>query len=50
VSGNGHTGDWEQLWQTYHKAINNEDRANPKLQKQFMPKRYWKYLPELDSR
>jgi probable DNA metabolism protein len=40
-------GGWEQLWRTYHQSINNEDRINPKLQKQCMPKRYWKYLPEM---
>ena len=38
--------EWEELWKHYHKVINNEDRNNPGLQKQFMPKRYWKYLPE----
>lgn len=38
--------EWEELWKHYHKTINNEDRNNPDLQKQFMPKRYWKYLPE----
>ncbi|MCL2720359.1 MAG: TIGR03915 family putative DNA repair protein [Treponema sp.] len=39
--------DWEELWKHYHKTINNEDRNNPDLQRQFMPKRYWKYLPEV---
>ena len=38
---------WEELWKHYHKTINNEDRCNPQLQRQFMPKRYWKYLPEM---
>ena len=38
--------EWEDLWKHYHKIINNEDRNNPDLQRQFMPKRYWKYLPE----
>ena len=38
--------DWEELWKHYHKTINNEDRDNPKLQRQLMPQRYWKYLPE----
>jgi probable DNA metabolism protein len=37
---------WEELWRSYHKIINNETRANPRLQKQLMPRRYWKYLPE----
>jgi probable DNA metabolism protein len=40
-------GEWEKLWQHYHKTINNESRNNPNLQRQFMPKRYWKYLTEL---
>ncbi|MDR0585135.1 MAG: TIGR03915 family putative DNA repair protein [Treponema sp.] len=39
--------EWEELWRHYHKTINNESRNNPNLQRQFMPKRYWKYLPEL---
>jgi len=38
--------EWEGLWINYHSSINNEQRANPKLQKQFMPVRYWKYLTE----
>ncbi|MDR1869361.1 MAG: TIGR03915 family putative DNA repair protein [Treponema sp.] len=38
--------EWENLWRHYHKTINNESRNNPGLQRQFMPKRYWKYLPE----
>ena len=39
--------DWEELWRHYHKTINNESRKNTCLQRQFMPKRYWKYLPEM---
>jgi len=38
--------EWEDLWKHYHKTINNQDRDNPGLQRQFMPQRYWKYLPE----
>ena len=46
VQGEG--GDeWENLWRHYHSTINNEQRKNPALQRQFMPKRYWKYLPEM---
>jgi probable DNA metabolism protein len=41
--------EWEGLWKNYHRSINNEDRSNPELQKQFMPRRYWKYLPEMDN-
>jgi probable DNA metabolism protein len=39
--------DWEHIWLSYFKAINNESRVNPKVQLQFMPRRYWKYLPEM---
>ena len=38
---------WEDLWRLYHHSINNEARKNPSLQRQFMPGRYQKYLPEL---
>jgi probable DNA metabolism protein len=47
VAADRGAGDpWERLWRSYHKVIANEGRANPRLQKQFMPGRYWKYLPE----
>ena len=39
--------EWEELWKRYHKTINNENRKNTGLQRQLMPKRYWKYLPEM---
>jgi len=39
--------EWEELWRHYHSTINNEQRKNPDLQRRFMPKRYWKYLPEM---
>jgi probable DNA metabolism protein len=38
---------WEELWRTYHRSVNNEARKNPKLQRQFMPERYLKYLTEI---
>jgi probable DNA metabolism protein len=40
---------WETLWLSYFKAINNESRVNPKVQLSFMPRRYWKYLPEMNE-
>jgi probable DNA metabolism protein len=40
---------WEDLWRTYHRAINNPCRKNPGLQRQFMPLRYWKYLSEMEG-
>jgi probable DNA metabolism protein len=39
---------WEDLWRIYHSAINNPRRNNPALQRQCIPVRYWKYLPELN--
>jgi hypothetical protein len=41
---------WEELWLRYHKAVSNDARKNPGLQRQFMPERYWKYLPELSDK
>jgi hypothetical protein len=39
---------WEDLWRIYHASINNPRRNNPALQRQCIPARYWKYLPELN--
>jgi probable DNA metabolism protein len=45
---NGTADEWKELWKNYHRSVNNEARTNPRLQKQFMPRRYWKYLPEME--
>ena len=37
---------WEDLWRLYHRSVNNEAKKNLRLQQQFMPLRYQKYLPE----
>lgn len=42
----GEHDPWEGLWKHYFKTINNPARENPELQCRFMPRRYWKYLPE----
>jgi probable DNA metabolism protein len=39
--------DWNELWRHYHSTIKNESRKTPDLQRQFLPKRYWKYLSEM---
>ncbi|MDR1803008.1 MAG: TIGR03915 family putative DNA repair protein [Treponema sp.] len=41
------TDSWEELWRLYHHSVNNEGRKNPRLQRQLMPERYHKYLPEM---
>lgn len=47
-TSNENTDDfWEDLWRLYHRSVNNETRKNPNLQRQFMPERYQKYLPEM---
>lgn len=38
--------DFARMWSGYFKIIAIENRMNPKLQRQFMPQRYWKYLTE----
>ena len=38
---------WEELWCIYHRSVTIENRGNPALQRQFIPVRYWKYLPEM---
>lgn len=37
---------FQKLWKNYYKHIAIKSRINPKLQKQLMPKRYWKNLTE----
>ncbi len=41
---------YRTLWQHYYNAINIIERQNHKQMKAFMPKRYWKYLPEKQVR
>ena len=37
---------FQQLWQTYFKTIAIKARLNPKLHRQNLPARFWKYLTE----
>jgi len=37
---------FQRLWNDYLKAITIQERKNLRLQRQFMPKRFWKYLTE----
>lgn len=37
------------LWQTFHRTVAIETRTNPSLQRQCMPARYWKHLPEMNA-
>ncbi len=37
---------FQKLWKAYFKSLTIKERINPKLQRQHLPKRYWKYLTE----
>lgn len=37
---------FQRLWKQYFKSICIEERRNDKVHRQFLPKRFWKYLPE----
>jgi len=37
---------FQDMWKSYFKAICIKERINPKLHKQLLPKRFWKYLIE----
>jgi probable DNA metabolism protein len=37
---------WQKLWQRYFKTMAIAERKNLELQRNFMPKKFWKYLTE----
>jgi probable DNA metabolism protein len=37
---------FQQAWKDYTKALTIKERLNPRLQRQNMPARFWKYMPE----
>ncbi|RHJ80310.1 TIGR03915 family putative DNA repair protein [Parabacteroides sp. AM08-6] len=37
---------FQQLWKEYFKSIAIKERLNPKLHRQHMPARFWKYMTE----
>jgi probable DNA metabolism protein len=42
--------EWVGLWKVFYESIENEQRRNPGLRLQHVPKRYWKHLPELSEK
>ncbi|KAF2956909.1 TIGR03915 family putative DNA repair protein [Marinitoga sp. 38H-ov] len=38
--------EYQIFWKNYFISSEIHERLNPKLQRQYMPKRYWKYLTE----
>lgn len=41
---------YQDLWKKYFTTIAIKERKNPRLQRSFIPKRYWKHLIELKDR
>lgn len=41
---------YQDLWQTFFDTVAISSRENPKLQRQFLPQRYWNYLTEKKNR
>lgn len=37
---------FQEMWRSYFKALTIKERINPKLHRQHMPRRFWKYLTE----
>ena len=37
---------WQELWRTFYDHIAIPERTNPRLQKSFMPMKYWEFLVE----
>jgi probable DNA metabolism protein len=37
---------FQDLWKSYFQALTIKERLNPRLQRQHMPRRFWKFLPE----
>ena len=37
---------FQSLWKKYYKSITIKERLNPKLHRQLLPKRFWRFLPE----
>ena len=37
---------YQKFWQGYFTNVNIKERKNPRLHRQYLPQRYWKYLSE----
>ncbi len=36
----------QKAWQAYYESVSIPERTNPRLQRQYMPRRFWGYLTE----
>ena len=42
--------EYEDLWKTFFNTIGIKSRYNPKTQMNFMPKKYWDYIIEMEDK
>jgi probable DNA metabolism protein len=40
---------YQEMWRLFTNRVAITERENPVLQRRFMPRRYWRYLPEMAS-
>lgn len=45
----GSEKNFSELWKTFYKTIGIKERKNDRCRMNFMPKRYWKYMLEMDD-
>ena len=45
----GREQEIRDLWKGYFSSTAVQTRKNMELQRRFMPKKYWKYLPEKED-
>ena len=41
--------EYEDMWRAFYDAVTIESRLNPRLRDGWMPRRYHKYLPEMQN-
>ena len=41
--------DTQNMWKTFYNTIGIKERKNDRCRMNFMPKRYWKYILEMDD-
>ena len=39
----------QELWKTFYKTVAIKERKNERCRMNFMPKKYWKYIIELED-
>ena len=45
---NSNEDEYEKMWKTFIKAVTIKERKNLRCQRNFMPKKYWKNLLEVN--